>query len=67
LGAGLFPAQADDLRLFRSIAMMNRKAPLPSLAAQQPTWSKGADLARTWGLDQLAGRLMKLRTEGRPG
>jgi DNA polymerase-1 len=29
LAAGLFPTQADDLRLFRSIATMNRKAALP--------------------------------------
>jgi DNA polymerase I len=65
LAAGLFPAQADDLRLFRSIATMNRKAPLPSLAAQKPTWAKAADLARIWGLNQLADRLTKLRTEDR--
>jgi DNA polymerase-1 len=65
LAAGIFPAQADDLRLFRSIATMNWKAPLPSLAAQKPTWAKVADLARTWDLNRLADRLTKLRTEGR--
>jgi hypothetical protein len=54
-------AVPDELRLFRSIATMNRKAPLPPLAAQKPTWAKAADLARTWGLDQLADRLTKLR------
>jgi exodeoxyribonuclease III len=67
LAAGRFPAQANDLRLFRSIATMNRKAPLPSLAAQKPTWGKAADLTRAWGLKQLAERLTKLRTESRPG
>jgi DNA polymerase-1 len=67
LAAGLFPTQADDLRLFRSIATMNRKAPLPSLAIQNPTWTKAADLARTWGLNQLADRMSKLQIEGRPG
>jgi DNA polymerase I len=56
LAAGLFPAQADDLRLFRSIATMDRKAPLPSLA----TWTRAADLARAWGLNQLADRLKLL-------
>jgi exodeoxyribonuclease III len=60
LKAGLFPAQADDLRLFRSIATMNRKAPLPSLATQRPTWTRAADLARAWGLNQLADRLKLL-------
>ena len=63
LAAGLFPSQANDLRLFRSIATMNRKAPLPSLATQNPTWTKAADLARTWGLNQLADRMMKLRAD----
>jgi hypothetical protein len=56
LAAGLFPAQDDDLLLFRSIATMNRKAPSPSLATQKPTWTKAADLARGWGLNQLADR-----------
>jgi exodeoxyribonuclease III len=63
LGAGLFPAQAQDLRLFRSIATMDRKAPLPSLATQRPTWTRAADLASAWGLNQLAERLMKLRPD----
>ncbi len=67
LAAGRFPAQADHLRLFRAIATMNRNAPLPSLAAQKPTWDKAADLARTCGLNQLADRLLKLRTEVRTG
>ena len=57
LAAGRFPAQAEDLRLFRSIATMNPKAPLPSLRSQKPTWSKAAALARNWELNQLAKRL----------
>jgi exodeoxyribonuclease III len=60
LAAGLFPAQAADLRLFRSIATTDRKAPLPSLATQKPTWTTAADLARAWGLNQLADRLKLL-------
>ena len=38
LGAGLFPAQAESLRLYRFIATMDPKAPLPSLADQTPGW-----------------------------
>lgn len=57
LAAGRFPAQAEDLRLFRSIATMNPKAPLPSLRSQKPTWNKAAALARKWELNQLAKRL----------
>ena len=62
LAAGRFPAQAEDLRLFRSIATMNPKAPLPSLRSQKPTWSKAAALARNWELNQLAKRLEELGT-----
>ena len=57
LAAGRFPAQAESLRLFRLIATMNPKAPLPSLRNQKPTWNKAAALARKWELNQLARRL----------
>ena len=57
LEAGLFQAQADMLRLYRLIATMDAKAPLPSLADQKPTWTSASNLARTWGLNQLADRL----------
>jgi DNA polymerase I len=67
LAAGRFPAQADELRLFRSIATMDRKAPLPSLAAQKPSWTKAADLTRSWGLNQLADRLSRLQNKDRAG
>jgi 5'-3' exonuclease len=57
LAAGRFPAQAESLRLYRSIATMDRRAPLPSLRSQKPTWRKAAALAREWDLNQLAKRL----------
>jgi DNA polymerase I len=60
LAAGRYPDHADELRLYRSIATMDRKAPLPRLAAQKPTWTKAAALARKWELNQLAGRLEEL-------
>jgi DNA polymerase I len=62
LAAGLFPIQAEALRLYRSIATMNASAPIPALLDQIPTWSKAADLARTWGLNQLANRLAERAT-----
>jgi exodeoxyribonuclease III len=62
LGAGRFPAMADSLRLFKSIATMNRKAPLPSLRSQKPTWRNAAALVRKWELNQLARRLEELAT-----
>jgi DNA polymerase-1 len=60
LKAGRFPAMADALRLYRSLATMNRKAPLPSLRDQKPTWAKAAALAQQWELKQLAKRLTQL-------
>jgi DNA polymerase-1 len=57
LATGRFARQADQLRLFRSIATMDRKAPLPELRGQNPTWRRAAALAREWGLKQLADRL----------
>ena len=63
LAAGRFPTQDEGLRLFKSIATMNRKAPLPSLRSQKPTWSKAAALAHKWELNQLAGRLEELASK----
>ena len=60
LKAGRFAAHAERLQLFRSIAKMDRKARLPRLADQTPTWAKAAALAREWELNQLASRLEEL-------
>src|SRR5262249_4712870 len=60
LKAGRFPALADRLRLFRKIATMDRRAPLPRLKDQTPTWGKASQLPRGWRLNQLADRLEKL-------
>jgi DNA polymerase-1 len=60
LKAGRFARIADDLRLYRAIATMNRKAPLPSLTRQKPTFAKAAALARKWQLRQLASRLEEM-------
>ena len=65
LAAGRFPAMADSLRLYRSIATMNKPAPLPSLRNQTPNWHKAAALAREWELNQLASRLEELADGGR--
>ena len=63
LAAGRFPATADNLRLYRSIVTMNKRAPLPTLRNQTPTWQKAAALAREWELNQLAGRLEELAVD----
>lgn len=63
LKAGRFPGLAERLRLFRSIATMDAKAPVPSLRDQKPTWSRAAVLARAWDLKQLASRLDELASQ----
>ena len=60
LEQGRFAAEADALRLYRHIATMDRQAPLPKLADQEPTWPAAADLAREWGLGRLTSRLEAL-------
>jgi DNA polymerase I len=57
LAEGRFAAEAEKLRLYRSIATMDASAPLPSLEDQTPTWATAAALARDWELNQLADRL----------
>ena len=42
LAAGRFATQADALRLYRSIATMDKSAPLPALRNQKPTWTRAA-------------------------
>jgi DNA polymerase I len=65
LDAGRFAAQADDLRLYRSIATMDKAAPIPSLRKQAPTWARASELARAWDLKRLADRLAGL-AKGKP-
>jgi DNA polymerase I len=57
LEAGLFKTQAEMLRLYRLIATMDAKAPLPLLPDQEPTWGSASTFTRDWGLNQLADRL----------
>lgn len=64
LKAGRFAKQAAELRLYKSIATMNRKAPLPKLPDVTPTWDKAAALARAWQLNALAERLELLARGG---
>jgi DNA polymerase-1 len=58
-----FPGQEKNLRLYRSIATMDRKAPLPALDRQTPTWSQAAAIARDWSLNNLAERIEQLAEE----
>ena len=60
LAAGRFAKQAKELRLYRSIATMDVKAPLPDLPDQHPSWGMAATLVEKWELAQLAERLKSL-------
>jgi len=65
LKAGRFSALAEQLRLFRAIATMDAKAPLPRVKDQRPNWARASALARDWQLNQIADRLAKL-AESKP-
>ena len=60
LKAGRFAADKEKLLLYKSIATMDRRAPVPKLRTQTPTWEIAAKLAREWELNQLAKRLDQL-------
>jgi DNA polymerase-1 len=60
LASSRFQAQAEQLRLYRSIATMNKTAPVPVLHDQKPTWERAAALAKEWGLKRLAERLQSM-------
>jgi DNA polymerase-1 len=62
---GRFATQADELRLYRSIATMDKSAPLPPLRNQKPTWDKAAVLMREWGLNRLDDRLGALAKQAK--
>jgi DNA polymerase-1 len=64
LAQGSFAAQAENLRLYRSLATMDASAPLPPLDDQRPTWDAAASLAREWELNQLADRLASIGGRG---
>jgi DNA polymerase-1 len=64
LKAGRFAADKEKLLLYKSIATMDRRAPIPKLRAQTPTWEIAAKLARGWDLNQLAKRLDQLAVAG---
>ncbi|GIU93897.1 MAG: hypothetical protein KatS3mg012_0354 [Gaiellaceae bacterium] len=61
LAAGRFAAEADLLRLYRSIATLDRSAPVPPCPDVAPDWSAAAAYARDLGLDGLAARLERAR------
>lgn len=56
LADGRFAAEADALRLYRRIASMDRKAPLPPLPDVTPAWAAAAEHARGLGLAGVARR-----------
>jgi DNA polymerase-1 len=60
IAAGRFAGQAEQLRLYRSIATMDKAAPIPRLRDQKPTWAKASALTREWDLDRLGDRLAGL-------
>lgn len=57
LGAGRFGAEAEALRLYRSLATLDRSAPVPPCPDVTPDWRSAARWALELGLEGLASRL----------
>ena len=62
LADGRFAAEAEDLRLFRRIALMDASAPLPPLAETSPVWAEASSFLARLGLDGIAKRVRELST-----
>ena len=60
LAAGRFAAEAEDLRLYRRIAVMDASAPLPSLSPQSPDWAGASGFLEELGLGAVAKRVQSL-------
>ncbi|MCS7008126.1 MAG: hypothetical protein NZL88_11290, partial [Gaiellaceae bacterium] len=61
LADGSFGAEAEELRLYRMLATLDRGAPVPPCPDAEPDWSRLAACARTLGLEGVAGRLERGR------
>ena len=59
LADGRFPQIADDLLLYREIATMDPRAPLPALGPTPPDWEGASAYVRGLGLAGLANRLLE--------
>jgi DNA polymerase-1 len=57
LAAGRFAAEAEALRLYRHLATLDARAPLPALPDREPDWPAAAARAEELGLKVLASRL----------
>lgn len=62
LEEGRFATEADALRLYRRIATMDRRAPIPSLPDVTPDWGAAAEHLRELGLPQVARRVEEALT-----
>ena len=62
LEGGRFEAEADALRLFRSMATVDRTAPLPPLPDVDPDWNAAAIHVRALGLEGQARRFEEAAT-----
>ncbi len=54
LDEGRFAAEADALRLYRGLATLDRRAPLPDVPDHEPDWGVLAERAEEIGLARLA-------------
>jgi DNA polymerase I len=60
--AGVFDAQADDLRMYLRIARLRHEAPVPEFPDTEPRWKQAAELVEAWGFKALGKRLRERAT-----
>jgi DNA polymerase-1 len=60
LEAGRFEAQAEELRMYRRMAILDASAPLPPLQDQTPQWAEASSFLRELGMNAAADRVAAL-------
>ena len=54
---GRFEAQAEELRIYRRMAVLDASAPLPPLEDQTPKWAEASSFVRQLGMNAQADRI----------
>jgi DNA polymerase-1 len=57
LADGRFETQAEELRMYRRMAMLDASAPLPPLEDQTPKWVEASSFVRQLGMNAQADRI----------
>ena len=65
LEEGRFAAQADELRMYKQMAMLDASAPVPAVDDQVPKWAEASSFLRGLGMNAVADRVAAM-ADGSP-